>query len=130
MKREKRPMADTTTDKVDREGRVGQVLAAYFEDLDAGRAPDREGLLRAHPDLAEDLAAYFARPARLEPLVEPLRPIDPADPPEPATAASAEATVEHRPLHAGPPGPTRADPGATILDQSSSLDDPTEPALE
>lgn len=119
-------MADTTTDQVDREGRVGQVLAAYFEAFDAGRAPDREALLRAHPDLAEDLAAYFAQLDRFERLVEPLRSIDPADPSEPATAAVAEVTAELRTQHGGPPGTTQADLGATLPAPSSPLDDPTE----
>jgi hypothetical protein len=62
-------MARAKPDIEDRDHRVGQVLAAYFESLDAGRAPDRDGLLRAYPDLAEDLAVYFARHDRFQHLV-------------------------------------------------------------
>ena len=57
-------------DDADRDRRIGQVLAAYFEALDAGQAPDREAFLRQHPDLAEDLADVL-RPAR--PLPAPRR---------------------------------------------------------
>jgi WD40 repeat protein/tRNA A-37 threonylcarbamoyl transferase component Bud32 len=119
-------MASTTKDAADRDRRVGQVLAAYFEALDAGRASDREGLLRAHPDLAEDLAAYFARHDRFQHLVEPLRPIAPESPTEPESPASAEATTEHRSAHAEPCGPIQPDPEATLPGPPSPPADPTE----
>jgi|GEM_PF-4400915 len=43
-----------------REDRLNQVLAAYVSARDAGRPLDRRALLNEHPDLAGDLASFFA----------------------------------------------------------------------
>src|SRR5262249_18450106 len=118
------PMSAPHPDPAHRERRLDEAIASFLEAADAGRAPDREDLLRAHPDLADDLAAYFARHDRLERVIKPLRPSDPT---EPATAAAIEATAEHRPRHAGPPGPSRAAPGTTLPAPSSLRDDAAEP---
>jgi serine/threonine-protein kinase len=72
--------------------RLQQVLHAYLEALDAGRAPSREELLRQHPDLADELAAFLADQSRMEAL-------RPADPAEAATLAPTPA--------AGPLGTVR-----------------------
>jgi hypothetical protein len=93
-------------DEADRDRRMGQILATYFEALDAGRAPDREALLQQHPDLAEDLAAYFAEHDRFQHFVEPLRPVAQRDPSLPPTQPDADATGEHPIPGAGPPEPT------------------------
>ena len=45
--------------------RVTDALRGYLEAQDAGRAPDRAALLAAHPDLADELAAYFEETDRL-----------------------------------------------------------------
>jgi WD40 repeat protein/tRNA A-37 threonylcarbamoyl transferase component Bud32 len=62
------------TEERDREERLHAVLHAYLEAVDAGQAPDRATLLRAHPDLSEELAAFFADEQRLDRLAASLAP--------------------------------------------------------
>jgi eukaryotic-like serine/threonine-protein kinase len=69
----------------ERKRRLHGLVAAYLEAVEAGRAPDRQDLLRGHPDLADDLRAFFANHDRLAQLGEPLR----AARPSPATTPAA-----------------------------------------
>jgi WD40 repeat protein/predicted Ser/Thr protein kinase len=53
-------MISHEADAIDKERRVEQALAAYIQAVEAGETPDREAWLRAHPDLADELASYLA----------------------------------------------------------------------
>jgi WD40 repeat protein len=57
---------------LERERRLHEILGAFFEAVEAGEAPNPQDLIAAHPDLADDLAAYFADEARFQHLVAPL----------------------------------------------------------
>jgi serine/threonine protein kinase len=58
---------------VDREDRLNEVLLAYVEALQAGREPDRRQVLAAHPELRQDLEAFFAGHDAMERLAAPFR---------------------------------------------------------
>src|SRR5262245_44391875 len=49
-----------------RDQRLNQVLAAYYEAAEAGRAPDPGALAARHPDLAAELDSFFADKAAFE----------------------------------------------------------------
>ncbi len=57
----------------DREARLNEVIAVYLEDLEAARSPDRSELLARHPDLAAELASFFANQDHLDRLTAPFR---------------------------------------------------------
>jgi WD40 repeat protein/serine/threonine protein kinase len=57
----------------ERERRLHEVLGAYFEAVEADRAQRPEDLIEQHPDLADELAAFFASEQRFGRLVEPLQ---------------------------------------------------------
>ena len=63
----------------EREQRLNEVIAGYLEDLEAGRHPDREGLIARHPDLADELGSFFANRERMEQLTAPFRERRPGD---------------------------------------------------
>jgi tRNA A-37 threonylcarbamoyl transferase component Bud32 len=71
-------MSIPSNDTISREQRLEAVLLAYLQAIDAGKAPDREALVRQHPDLADDLRAYFTDQDRVEQLARPLRGEGPA----------------------------------------------------
>jgi WD40 repeat protein len=57
-----------------REQRLNEVLAAWYEQREAGAEPDRAALLAAHPDLADELASFFAARDDFERTAEGLLP--------------------------------------------------------
>ena len=77
----------------DREQRLHEVIASYLEDLEAGRLPDRPGVLARHPDLAADLASFFANQDHLDRLTAPLRDrVGPGEPPAQNHSVGTERT--------------------------------------
>src|SRR5262245_37283636 len=55
----------------DRERRADEVIAAYLEALAASQAPDRQELLARYPDLADELASFFADHDRAQQWAQP-----------------------------------------------------------
>ena len=62
-------------DAPDRDDHLHQVIAAYLEASESGRAPDRGTLLSTHPDLAEKLREYFSALDEVNTLVADLTPL-------------------------------------------------------
>jgi hypothetical protein len=75
----------------ERECRVNRILADYLEAQRLGRTPDREDLLRRHPDLADELCSFFADQDRFGRLAEPIAP--PAAPAQAPTLAHEEVSA-------------------------------------
>src|SRR5207244_964050 len=57
----------------EREQRFQEVIANYLEELEAGRAGDLQALLLRHPDLADEISAFFAHQEQVAHLAGPLR---------------------------------------------------------
>jgi serine/threonine protein kinase/Flp pilus assembly protein TadD len=80
-----------TTELVDpeHESRLNNVLAAYFDAVEAGQPADCETLLARYPDLAAELRNFFAEQDQVHGLASPLRlllqPGQAATPPEQLT---------------------------------------------
>src|SRR6516165_1914547 len=63
-------METESLDSGSREQRFQAILAEYLQALEAGQAPSREELLGRHPDLADELALFFANQEQFERLAE------------------------------------------------------------
>jgi WD40 repeat protein len=58
----------------DHESQIFDVLAAYYEALERGEAPDRDGWLARHPELADDLGRFLNEQDELLKITGALRP--------------------------------------------------------
>jgi WD40 repeat protein len=59
-----------SNESLSREQRLQELLAAYLQDVEAGKNPDREELLAQHPDLAADLHSFLAENDKMRRLVD------------------------------------------------------------
>ena len=77
----------------EREERLNEALLAYVEALEAGREADRSRLLAAHPDLRDDMEAFFLSHDAVERLTAPLRQAGAGGPAEAAPNTEAPAGI-------------------------------------
>src|SRR3954469_24125428 len=97
------------------EERIGEVLGGYLEALEAGRAPALSELLEGHPELAGELAAFFAQQDQFEQMVAPLREVAAVARGGEPTEADPEATMPPMPPgQARPEGKSPPDPDETV----------------
>jgi WD40 repeat protein len=61
------------SDQTDRERRLDEILAAYFEAKASGQDVNGDRLIAQHPDLAAELARFFADQQCFQALVDPFR---------------------------------------------------------
>jgi hypothetical protein len=87
----------------DRERQLDEIITAYLKACEAGAKPDPDEWLARYPQLAAELAEFFAGQASLDRLAAPLRP----GPAEPATGVDT-ATIDHLGT------PTEAAPSLTV----------------
>src|ERR1043166_9017744 len=69
-------MTPTLLSDCGRDERLNEVLLAYLEALPLNRAPERQQILAAHPDLRHDLEAFLADYDDMERRTKPLRQAD------------------------------------------------------
>src|SRR5262245_2491293 len=82
-----------TTGKTERERRLDEIATAYLQEIERGNAPRPEEWLARYPDLAEELAAFFAAQEQVAQLAAPLCAAAPA--PDTATQGLTAAMPGH-----------------------------------
>jgi len=83
-----------------------EIVAAYIQETDSGGVPDRQALLDRHPELADELRAFFADHDRMNAAARGLRPASPAPGVDPGTAETiGPAAVTGDPGRKAPLGP-------------------------
>jgi tetratricopeptide (TPR) repeat protein len=76
-----------------REQTLNELIAAYLEAEQAGRAPGREVWLADHPDFADELRGFLAAHDRLARIGAPLRGVGPSPPATPTDGATAAGSA-------------------------------------
>jgi hypothetical protein len=79
-----------------REQRLHEILYAYLQAVDAGQTPDRQELMRQHPELASGLAAFFADQEKLDQLAQSMRVETSSPSVPPVVARSPDSNVVAR----------------------------------
>src|SRR5258708_1952316 len=95
--------------------RLSDVLAAYLEAVDGGWAPKRESFLGRYPELAFDLAQFFANEDRITGLTGSLNVAIPGN----SGVRSRESEESETPVFSEPP--TVPQNGSGLLGISSSI---------
>jgi WD40 repeat protein len=128
-------MTGPQSDPAGRERLLDEVIGGYLEAAAAeGRAIDRQELLGRHPELAGELAAFFADYDRLQRLAGPLRPVAEAaraadlaaDPTDADAPAESPAIVAQTPTFTAD---QPADDRTTDFVDGAGLTDADEPEL-
>lgn len=83
-----------------KEQRIQEILHAYLQAVDAGQAPSQDEVLRQHPDLADELRAFFADQGKLNALAQAMR----------SAGAASAASTSPRPVPTGSCSPASDGP--------------------
>src|SRR5262249_28945576 len=90
------------SEKSERERRLDELVTAYLKAVEAGERPNRQEWLARHPELADELAAFFDAQEQLDQLAGSLRAPTPPDDADAPTLGPDETAAT-----CGPPGLVR-----------------------